>query len=356
MPKTQNRAVMIWLFIFAFFVAFLVLWGGFTRLTRSGLSIVEWNPISGVIPPIGQQAWQEEFAKYRLTPEFKLVNYNMTLEEYQYIFYIEWIHRLLARTVGLVYAIPVFFFLFTKRIPWKEFGMYFAMGMLFIVQAFAGWYMVASGLQDQPAVSHYLLTTHLFLALTLFGLSLWTAYGHGVGFHEGRAKFSLPSKLAVVAFLALLVQIAYGGFTAGLKAGHVSNTWPLMMGQWIPKGLLSALQPWTLNLVQTPQTVMFIHRWFAFVVLVMAGIVYLTARRFGLPRDAQKAALALLGLVCLQILFGISVVVFNVEIVVALIHQTMAIILFASTLYLIHRTRAADLQHGAKAEVGSQPT
>lgn len=172
MPKTQNRAVMIWLFLFAFFVAFLVVWGGYTRLSRSGLSIVEWNPVSGALPPLSQQAWQEEFAKYQRTPEFIQVNSNMTLDEYEFIFYIEWFHRLLARAVGLVYALPVFFFLFTKRIPWKEFGVYFGMGLLFISQAFAGWYMVASGLVDRPVVSHYLLTVHLFLALTLLGAQL----------------------------------------------------------------------------------------------------------------------------------------------------------------------------------------
>ncbi len=180
MPQTQNRAVMIWLFIFAFIVAFLVVFGGFVRLTRSGLSITEWNPISGAVPPIGQQAWQEEFSKYQQTPEFKLVNSNMTLEEYKYIFYIEWIHRFIARLAGLVYAIPVFFFLFTKRIPFKEFGIYFAMGMLFIAQAFAGWIMVASGLVDRPSVSHFNLTIHLLLALSLLGLSFWVALGSQV--------------------------------------------------------------------------------------------------------------------------------------------------------------------------------
>ena len=161
---SQNKAVMKWLFTFAFIVAFLVVFGGFVRLTRSGLSITEWNPISGSVPPIGEQAWQAEFAKYQQTPEFKQINFNMTLEEYQYIFYVEWIHRFIARLAGLVYAIPVFYFLFTKKIPFKEFGIYFVMGLLFISQAFAGWIMVASGLVDRPSVSHFNLTIHLLLA------------------------------------------------------------------------------------------------------------------------------------------------------------------------------------------------
>src|SRR5215475_274160 len=125
MPQTRNRAVMRWHFLFAFIVAFLVLFGGFVRLTRSGLSITEWNPISGSMPPIGEQAWQEEFARYQQTPEFKQINFNMPLEEYKYIFYIEWIHRNIARLAGLVYAIPVFYFLFKRMIPLKDFGIYF---------------------------------------------------------------------------------------------------------------------------------------------------------------------------------------------------------------------------------------
>jgi len=340
MPKTQNRAVMIWLFLFAFSVAFLVVWGGYTRLTRSGLSITEWNPISGALPPLSQQAWQDEFLKYQQTPEYIQVNSSMTLDEYKFIFFIEWFHRLLARLIGLIYAIPVFFFLFTKRIPWKEFGIYFFMGMLFITQAFAGWFMVASGLESRPAVSHYLLTVHLFLALTLLGSSFWTAIGHLRGFPQGRAKFSLPWKLAVASLVLLLIQIAWGGFTAGLKAGHVSNTWPLMFGQLIPKGLLSAVQPWALNLVETPQTVAFVHRWFAFAVLVMVLWAYFAAGKA--QAEVQKSALVLVGLIVLQLLFGISVVLFNVQIGIALFHQATAILLFLSTLYFIHAARRAE--------------
>ena len=146
MPITQNKAIMKWLYIFASVVAFLVVLGGFVRLTRSGLSIVEWNPINGAVPPFSQHQWEQEFDKYKETPEYKQINSGMALEEYKFIFYMEWFHRNIARLAGLVYAIPVFYFLFKKAIPFKEFGIYFLMGMLFISQAFAGWVMVASGL------------------------------------------------------------------------------------------------------------------------------------------------------------------------------------------------------------------
>ena len=348
MPQTRwkntstsgNRAVMNWLFTFAFIVAFLVVFGGFVRLTRSGLSITEWNPISGTVPPIGEQAWQDEFVKYQQTPEFKQVNSYMTLKEYQYIFYIEWIHRFIARFAGLVYAIPVFYFLFKKTIPFKEFGIYFLMGMLFIAQAFAGWIMVASGLVDRPSVSHFSLTIHLLLALTLFGLALWTAFGHKYGFPDSgkQAKWSMPSKLALISFVLLIIQISYGGMTAGLKAGHVSDTWPLMLGKLIPPNLFDSL----INLFETPQTIVFIHRWLAFVVLIAILALYSAARRESLSIKIQNALNWLLGLVILQIILGILTVVLHVQITIALFHQAGALALFALMIYFIHRLRTED--------------
>lgn len=346
MPHTSNRAVMTivpnalvgnWLFIFASIVAFLIVFGGFVRLTRSGLSITEWNPISGSIPPLGESAWQEEFAKYQQTPEFQQINFNMTLEEYQYIFYVEWIHRFIARLAGLAYAIPVFYFLFTKKIPFREFGIYFVMGMLFISQAFAGWIMVASGLVDRPSVSHFNLTIHLLLALALLGLSLWTALGHKYGFPDPskKNKWSLPSKLAFASFALLIIQITYGGFTAGLKAGHVSDTWPLMFGKLIPPNLFNSF----MNIFETPQTIVFIHRWFAFIVLMGIIAFYISARK---TTEIQNGLNWLLGLVVFQIILGILTVIFHVQIVIALAHQAGALALFALLIYFLHRLRVLD--------------
>lgn len=331
---------MNWLFIFAFIVAFLVVFGGFVRLTRSGLSITEWNPVSGTVPPMGEQAWQEEFAKYQQTPEFKQINFNMTLEEYKYIFYIEWIHRFIARMAGLVYAIPVFYFLFRKAIPFKEFGIYFVMGLLFIAQAAAGWAMVASGLVDRPSVSHFNLTIHLLLALSLLGLSLWTAFGHKYGLPDKNknATWSLPSKLALTSFILLMIQISYGGMTAGLKAGHVSDTWPLMLGKLIPPNLFNS---W-INFFETPQTIVFIHRWFAFAVFIAVIALYFATRKQSISVEIKNVLNWLLGLVAFQILLGILTVVLRVPIAIALAHQAGALSLFALMIYFIHRLRALD--------------
>lgn len=339
MQKTQSPAVMKWLFIFVFIVAFLVVFGGFVRLTRSGLSIVEWNPVSGVVPPIGQQAWQEEFAKYRQSPEYIQINSAMTLEEYKYIFYIEWVHRLIARLAGLFYAIPVFYFLFRKVIPFREFGVYFIMGMLFIGQAFMGWFMVASGLESRPSVSHFRLTIHLLFALALFALALWTALGHKFGFPDpAKRKRSFASRFAQFSTLILLIQIAYGGMTAGLKAGHVSDTWPLMFGKWLPPNLFNS---W-INLFETPQTIVFVHRWLAWLGIILVPYAYYVVRKQNYPADIQKGLAWLVGVVALQITLGVLTILSYVHIALALAHQANAILLFGLAVYFIHRFRALD--------------
>ena len=342
MPKTQNRAVMNWIYTFVAVAMFLVVFGGFVRLTRSGLSIVEWNPVYGAVPPLTQQQWQTEFAKYQLTPEYIKVNSGMTLDQYKIIFFLEWFHRLIARVAGFVFAIPFFYFAFKKTIPWKEIWLYVALGFLFLAQAVMGWYMVSTGLEDRPSVSQYALTAHLFLALTLIGVSLWTAFGHRFGFNDGKAKWSNASKIAAAGFVVLLIQIAYGGFTAGLKAGHVSDTWPLMLGQLIPRGLLSQVSPPLLNLIDAPATVVFIHRWFAFVGLIVAVWIYWLIRKQNFSAEIMKGINIVLILVAIQIILGILVILYHVNIPLALLHQANALALFSATLYVLHRLRAAD--------------
>jgi cytochrome c oxidase assembly protein subunit 15 len=344
MPKTQNRGVLTWIVTFGSFAVFLVIYGGFVRLTRSGLSIVEWNPVLGAVPPLTQQAWQAEFAKYQTTPEYRQINFDMTIAQYKEIFIVEWLHRTFARLAGLIFAVPFFVFAINRSIPLREMGVYAVMGILFLSQAFLGWIMVSSGLADQPAVSHYLLTAHLFLALALIGLSLWTALGHVYGFpdYSQAAKWSRASLLASAGLVALLVQMAFGGFTAGLKAGHVSDTWPLMLGRLVPQGLLGQVQPAALNLVDAPLTVAFIHRWLALAVLAVALLVYGSVRRGILADELRMGVTLLVALTALQIALGIAVVLSRVEIVLALVHQLNAIGLFGTTVYLLHRLRARD--------------
>jgi len=344
MPKTQNRAVMNWILTFMSFAVFLVVFGGFVRLTRSGLSIVEWNPISGAIPPLNQQAWQAEFSRYQLTPEYQKINNTMTLDQYREIFMIEWFHRIFARIAGFVFVIPFFVFLLNKAIPIKEIGVYLIMGILFVSQAIMGWLMVSSGLVDQPAVSHYLLATHLFLALTLIGFSVWIVLGHYYGFpdYKKNTHLSLTTKIATAGLVILLIQIAYGSFTAGLKAGYISDSWPLMLGKLIPQGLLNQVQPIFLNLIDAPLTVVFIHRWWAFVVLVAAAVIFWLIHKQKYSSDIMNGINFVVILVIIQIFLGILVLYSHVEIAIALLHQANAIALFMSMVYVLNRLYASD--------------
>ena len=336
-----NQAVTLWLFTVCALIIGLTVFGGYVRLTRSGLSIVEWNVITGIIPPIGEAAWQVEFAKYQATPEFAHVNFNMTLADYQRIFYVEYIHRLIARLAGLIVVGPLGVFLWRGLIPWRRAGVYLSIVALFGFQGFFGWYMVSSGLVDQPAVSHFRLTIHLLTALSLLGLTLWTALNDRQQGARPQAAWSGAAKLTVILLVLLVVQIAYGGLVAGLKAGHASDTWPLMFGYLVPPGLLAVMEPWWANLVESVPTVHFVHRWFAFVVLLFAGILYQQNRQPAL----RSTILGLVALVLVQITLGISVIWFHVPLVLALLHQATALLLFVVVVWLVHQLVYQSVAH-----------
>lgn len=337
MPSITHKNRAIWLFAITGMVAAMVVLGGLVRLTRSGLSIVEWNIITGVVPPLSERAWEAEFAKYQGSPEFQKINYAMTLGEYKFIYTMEYLHRLLGRIVGLVFALPVFWMLFRKTLPWRESGPYVLVGLGFAFQGWLGWYMVASGLVDRPSVSHFRLTAHLLAALSLMGLTFW--FGMDNWKARGVSRASDPALLGLVGLvlLAYIVQVSYGGLVAGLKAGHVSNTWPLMFGRLVPPGLLGAFETWYENFLSSPTTVHFIHRWFAFVVLICGLLIAWYAQRHESGEEIRKAVYWLLGFVSLQITLGVTVVLFNVAVTLASLHQTIALGVFLAILVLGHR-------------------
>ena len=337
MTDQSKKTVAAWLYILSAIIVGLVAFGGYVRLTRSGLSIVEWNVFSGVLPPMGQAAWIDEFAKYQQTPEFIKVNAEMTLEGYKSIFYLEYFHRLIARIAGLVVILPLGYFLIKGIIPWRKSGVYIAIALLFILQGFMGWYMVSSGLVDRPTVSHYRLTIHLFLALILLGMTLWTAFNLTYG-AAGRGRMKTPSYWLTVALLVTLtIQILYGGLVAGLKAGHASDTWPLMLGYLVPPGLLTVVDPWWRNLLEVGVPVHFTHRWFAWAVLAISVILYFVAKREDYSATVNKGLMWMMALIALQIVLGISVIWFHVPLVLALSHQATALLLFVVALFLNHR-------------------
>jgi len=344
MTASSRRAIRTWMFAMCVLVALTISVGGYVRLVRAGLSIVEWNVVTGVLPPFSEAAWAGTFAKYKTSPEYRQVNVAMTLPEYKRIYWIEYVHRLIARLVGLALVVPMAWFLARGIIPRGRAAPFFGIAALFGVQGFLGWYMVASGLVDQPSVSHYRLTLHLLVALAILALCLWIGMDHAAppgpteaadrAGDPGLARW-LPSA-SVALLIAIVLQIAYGGLVAGLKAGHVSNTWPAMFGYVVPPGLLATLQPWWRNLVADPTAVHFAHRWWALAVLALVMTVFAAAWRAGSPPGVRWAAAALLGLVGAQIALGIAVIVWGVPPSVALLHQAMAVAVFAAAVALVH--------------------
>lgn len=339
MAQNRDKILSIWLFTICFFVAVMVVFGGWVRLTRSGLSMVDWHVVTGVIPPIGEENWQATFENYQQTPEYQKINVGMTLHEYKLIYYREYFHRVLGRLVGLIYVVPLIIFLATGIIPPKKSGVYLLIGLLFALQGYIGWYMVSSGLLDAPHVSHYRLTLHLLLALLLLGLSFWVGLNHLRGTSPEIRVSGKGAFLTVVIIFGLVVvlQIAYGGLVAGLKAGHVSDTFPLIFGYLIPPGLLSGVQPWVKNLVENAITVHFIHRWFAFVVLIFAIGMYFIAKRKEYSPAIQWSIITIIAITTVQILLGVGVIWWHVPISLALIHQAGALVLFSSIFFLAHR-------------------
>lgn len=338
---SSNRdPILGWLFLVAALIFIMVVIGGFVRLSRAGLSIVEWDVVTGVVPPIGDTAWEESFSDYQQTPEYQLINEGMTLSEYKRIFYYEWAHRLIGRVAGFLVVAPLAWFMWKRRLSVRESIRYWAVVALFGVQGAIGWIMVASGLRDRPVVSHFRLTIHLLMAVLLLGIVLWMALDRIRATRASDAPRRPVSPgvrtLTWVGMGALLLQLSYGGLVAGLKAGHISNTWPLMAGRLVPDGLLSTYSPWWRNLYESIGS-HWIHRWFAFVVAGLAVAIYLRLRKDRTDGLALPAAGWMLVAVTGQISLGVLVVLLGVPKWFAIAHQGLAMILFCILLVIAHQ-------------------
>jgi len=333
-----------WLLMVAGLVVLMVLVGGYVRLSRAGLSIVEWDVVTGILPPIGDAAWAESFAEYKQTPEYRLVNNGMSLGEYQDIFYIEWAHRLIARVVGLLVVLPLIWFMRRGLVSARDSLRYWGVVVLFGVQGLMGWLMVSSGLRDKPAVNHFRLTVHLLVALALLGIVLWMALdrlraarsteGEWVPTERSRGRTLSHVLLGVV-----LVQIGYGGIVAGLKAGYVSDTWPLMFDRFVPPDMLTTYEPGWTGLFE-PIGSHWVHRWFAFVVAAVAVAVFVAVRRENTDRVPLRIATSLLlTIIGVQIALGVFVVLNAVPKWLALAHQGTGVALFCVSVVLVHGVR-----------------
>lgn len=327
MIDSDCRRVAAWLLLCAALAFLIVVAGGVTRLTRSGLSIVEWQPLIGVLPPLSEAEWLALFAKYRETPEYRLVNFGIDLGGFQRIFWWEYIHRLLARLIGLVFLLPLLWFHLRSKLErplaWKLWGI-FALGAL---QGLMGWLMVKSGLIDDPKVNPARLTLHLGLALAIFSAELWIALGllqpRGVG--AGRLAAALP-------FVVFAMALS-GGMVAGLRAGAAYNTFPLMNGHWVPPEIL-VLEPWWRNFLYNMATVQFVHRGFFWLLALLVPVVWW-------QRRASPAADALLLAFALQAALGIATLLAGVPVALGAAHQGGAVLVLAAALWNAHSRLAA---------------
>ncbi len=330
--KPGNRRVAVWLLICCGLVFAMVVLGGVTRLTGSGLSMVDWRPVMGVVPPMSEEAWQNTFDLYRTSPEFEKANSHMDVEDFKGIFWLEYLHRLLGRLIGVVFLVPFMYFLWRGHIRPAETPKYIAMFVLGGLQGLLGWYMVKSGLVDNPQVSQYRLTAHLVAAFAIYAYMFWVALG--LIEPERRSRHPLFRRTVALTTL-ILVTVISGGFVAGLKAGMVYNTFPTMGGHWIPPGML-ALEPAWRNLFDHPVTVQFNHRLLALSTLLFVTIYWVAARRHLLPAGVSSATHILIAVALLQVTLGISTLLLRVPVPLASAHQACAMVLFTVALYLCH--------------------
>ena len=344
-----NRAVARWLLICCALVFAMVVLGGVTRLTGSGLSMADWRPVTGVLPPMTEAAWQQTFELYQQTPEFKLKNSHMDVQAFKSIFWLEYLHRLLGRLIGLAFFAPLVWFLVRGRIPWSQSPRYFLMLLLGGFQGLLGWYMVKSGLVDNPAVSQYRLTAHLMSAFLIFGFMLWTALSllHPPAQRQRHKLF--PRSVALTALIT--VTIVSGGFVAGLKAGKLYNTFPMMGDYWIPPGIL-ALEPVWRNLFDNHATVQFDHRVLAITTFLLIVAYWFGTRGHDVPARVRRGVNALLHTAVLQVALGISTLLLVVPIPLAAGHQAVAMLLFSVAIYVCHGMsgqRVADVSPAGAA-------
>jgi heme a synthase len=330
-PKPRPGAIANWLTFVAVLIFLMVIVGGITRLTESGLSMVRWEPISGIVPPLTEADWQAEFDHYRRTPQYEQVNRGMTLDDFKTIFFWEYVHRLLGRLIGLAFALPLLWFWWKRAIPagygWKLGGLLGLGGL----QGAVGWWMVASGLVDIPEVSHIRLAVHLLLALLIFAAITWTALDLS-GLAEGDIQPARPPTLGIWAISILFLQFLFGAYVAGLEAGYAFNTWPLMGDEVFPIAT-PMLEPWLRNLVDNPVVVQFVHRWLAFLVAGLAIWVGVRAWRRRVRIDGAFLIAAVFG----QLLLGILTILSGVQIDIAVAHQGMAALLLAALVVCVHR-------------------
>lgn len=334
----QNKSVIYWLLSGCVLLFIMVTVGGITRLTNSGLSMTDWHLVTDTFPPLTDEKWQAAFEEYKKFPEYQKINIHndFQLSDYKFIYFWEWFHRFIGRIIGLVFIVPFVYFLIKKKLNSETIKKCVILLGIGAFQGFLGWFMVKSGLIDNPDVSHFRLSLHLTFAFITFAYTLWVALDI---IYPIKNEAILPiRKIARIALVFLIIQIIYGGFVAGLNAGLIHNHWPLMSdGQLLHESVILEKDSWLLRLTEGKSGVQFVHRMMAYVVVGLILFLYFKSKKFTLTNQQQNGLNLLVVIVFLQFLLGVFTLLFSVPLWLGLTHQIMAFILLATMTYTLHR-------------------
>ena len=338
--STNNKQIAIWLLVCCATIFAMIILGGVTRLTGSGLSMVQWEPIMGVLPPLSHAEWQETFRLYQQFPEYKVKNFAMSLDEFKSIFWFEYAHRILGRSIGIIFLLPFLFFLVKGKIQRSLTPKLVAMFVLGGLQGLMGWYMVKSGLVDDPHVSQYRLTAHLGLAIVIYAYMFWVALDLLYpDINDGARMANRPlAGVSLTITVLIFITALSGGFVAGTRAGFAFNTFPLMDGRLIPVGLFDLSPVWR-NFFENIVTVQFDHRVLAMVLLLVIPVFWGVARSTEQENRIRTGLHLLLAALALQLTLGISTLLMVVPVSLAAAHQGGAIILLTASLFVSHQLR-----------------
>ena len=325
-------SIIIWLISGCILIFIMVIIGGLTRLTGSGLSMVDWNLFMGAIPPITHQEWQEAFNIYKKYPEYQIKNYDFTLSQFKNIFFWEYLHRMIGRLLGLVFIIPFIYFIITKQLDKKLLLKTSILLILGATQGFIGWWMVKSGLVNNPDVSHFRLAVHLTTAFITFAYTFWVILT--LLFPQKKFNNKELFNISVPLLILVIIQIIYGAFVAGLDAGKIYNTWPKMHDKWIAESVY-AISPIWKNFTEGLAGVQFIHRCLAFILLFLVFWLYMKSRKFNLIKIEHYAINSILIIISFQVILGVLVLIKGVPILLGSLHQISAFLLLASSVFCV---------------------
>lgn len=336
--KNKNKSVIIWLLSGCFLLFIMVVVGGITRLTNSGLSMTDWHLVTDTFPPLSEEKWSQAFEEYKKFPEYQKINIqnDFQLDDYKFIYFWEWFHRFIGRIIGLVFLIPFIYFLIKKRLSSETLKKCVVLLGMGAFQGFLGWFMVRSGLIDNPDVSHFRLSLHLTFAFITFAYTLWVALD--LIYPERKDAIVPLQNIARFSLVFLLIQIIYGGFVAGLNAGLIHNHWPMMSdGQFLHESVLLEKDSWLQRVTEGKSGVQFVHRTLAYVVVGFIVLLAFKSHKFDLNKDQKSGINALVIIVFLQFALGVFTLLYSVPLWLGLTHQVVAFFLLTAMTFTLHR-------------------